>query len=472
MLGGVNDTEIGRIVREKNPWWRIAEGWAEDDPYLRELRDAPYNYEPGALADVRPPGLYVLTGPRRVGKSAEMRRAIERLLANGVAPRQIIYCSCDGFRAQDLRRLFTVGRNATRTVAGPRYWLVDEITAVGPEWSAVIKDLRDDTALREDCVVLTGSSARGLRDATKNLAGRRGGVTDSFRLLLPMGFRDFAVLTGLQGLPDVGTLRPKDLRTQRTREVFDELYYHVDELDAAWADYLRVGGYPRAVTDLLRHGDVQQDFLVDLWDVIRGEVIKTTALTDSQTLDVLNRLAINLCSPVNLSKMAADTGLGSNHVADARIEDLARGYLAWRCYRSDNGRPRTAAQRKVYFMDPLIARLAHARNTTFSEPDATQLAEQQIGLALARSIERERPMSFTEANGVLYERTKTGNEIDFVGPDLGVAFEAKYGQRHWRQEAKTIEANYSAGILATTDIYNTDHPAWAVPASILAWVLG
>ncbi len=48
--------------------------------------------------------------------------------------------------------------------------------------SKTVKSLRDqDATFREACVVLTGSSARDLREATDDLADRRGGVADSDR---------------------------------------------------------------------------------------------------------------------------------------------------------------------------------------------------------------------------------------------------------------------------------------------------
>ena len=67
-----------------------------------------------------------------------------------------------------------------------------------------MKNLRDqDATFREACVVLSGSSARDLRTATDDLADRRGGIADSDRLLLPMGFRAFcSALGNLDGLPE------------------------------------------------------------------------------------------------------------------------------------------------------------------------------------------------------------------------------------------------------------------------------
>ncbi len=186
----MDDSRLRRLLAERSPW-RARAGWEADDPDLRAAGRLPLDYEPEPLADIHAPGLYVLRGPRRVGKSLELKRAVAQLLRRGHDPKTVFYCSCDGLSKQDLRRLVAQGHSVTRTLPGPRYWLLDEVTAV-PGWSQTIKELRDqDTTFREACVVLTGSSARDLEQARKDLADRRGGIADSDRLLLPMGFRAF-----------------------------------------------------------------------------------------------------------------------------------------------------------------------------------------------------------------------------------------------------------------------------------------
>ena len=110
----MRDTEIGDRLRERNHWWRDERGWEEQDENLREAAAAPFEYRPGVLDDIRAGGLYTLSGPRRIGKSLELRRAIEALIERGVPGRNIIYCSCDGFSLQDLRRTFRVGESLTR----------------------------------------------------------------------------------------------------------------------------------------------------------------------------------------------------------------------------------------------------------------------------------------------------------------------------------------------------------------------
>ena len=356
----MNDSQLRRLLTERSPW-RARAGWEADDPDLRAAGRLPLDYEPAPLADIHAPGLYVLRGPRRVGKSLELKRAVARLLAEGVDPKTIFYCSCDGLSKQDLRRLAAQGHSVTRTLPGPRYWLLDEVTAV-VGWSQTIKELRDqDTTFREACVVLTGSSARDLEQARKDLADRRGGIADSDRLLLPMGFRSFCrALDGFEELPP--DHHPRDCLTAGAERAISALEPWSDALADAWELFLDVGGFPRAVGELVGDGAVSDGFIQGLWDVVLGDAMRAAPMSEADVAALLDRLTLNLCSPINASRIARDVGLPGHQATINRIEDLIRAFLAWRCHRVRDDRPNTAAQRKLYFVDPLIAQLAHRRN--------------------------------------------------------------------------------------------------------------
>jgi uncharacterized protein len=469
----MNDSRLRRLLAERSPW-RARANWEADDPDLRAAARLPLSYEPEPLAHIHAPGLYVLRGPRRVGKSLELKRAVVRLLAGGVDPKTIFYCSCDGLSRQDLRRLVAQGHSVTRTLPGSPHWLLDEVTAVSG-WLQTIKELRDqDTTFREACVVLTGSSARDLDQAREDLADRRGGIADSDRLLLPMGFRAFCrALGGLDELPPQ-IIRPKDCLTAGAERAISALEPWSNALADAWELFLDVGGFPRAVGEMVGNGAVSDGFVQGLWDVVLGDAIRAAPMSEADVSALLDRLAANLCSPINASRIARDVGLPGHQAATNRIEDLVRAFLAWRCHRIRGDRPNTAAQRKLYFVDPLIAQLAHRRNPRFSAPETAKLTQQQIGLALARAVSLDAPAAFVQADRVMYERTDTGAEIDFVGPDLEVPFECKYTDGRWRREALTMKARHGRGVMVTRSplLTGADEPIWAIPAAILAWLLG
>ena len=78
--------EIQQTLTATNRWWRDPAGWTHDDPDLREANDAPFSYVAGVLDNLAPGGLYMLRGPRRVGKSVEIKRTIDALLKGGADP--------------------------------------------------------------------------------------------------------------------------------------------------------------------------------------------------------------------------------------------------------------------------------------------------------------------------------------------------------------------------------------------------
>lgn len=470
----MKDTELADLLRARNRWWRDPQRWQSTDEDLREAAEAPFEYRPEVLEDIAPGGLYTLSGPRRIGKSLELRRTIDRLIASGVPARNIVYCSCDGFSSQDLRRLFRVGESLTRQSEGRRWWLIDEITAVERGWSSIVKDLRDNTPLRRDCLVLTGSSSRELREARKHLAGRRGpAASDADRLLLPIPFRDFGALVGgLGDVPSLSRFQPRQMMSRDAREAIGEISFWSNQFVDAWELYLRIGGFPRAIGDFLRTGDVTAAFTRDLWDVARGEAVRVSSLNDAQLLNLLARIARALCNPVNASKVALEVGLGSHHSVGDRFNDLAFAFLLWSCHRiADDGAPNTRAQRKIYFIDPVIALIPSAMHSAYVPPDVSQLSEQQIGLSLARAAAAGNAEAFLATDEVMFERTAM-SEIDFVGRSIEVPFESKYVERGWKSQSRALSTRYGRGIVATRNVLDLDGATWAMPAAIVAWLLG
>lgn len=471
----MNDAELTRALTAGNRWWRGPGEWEREDPDLRRLREAPLDYAPSPLAGIGPDGLYVLRGPRRVGKSVEVKRAIERLLGDGIDPRRIIHCACDGLTAADLRRLVRVGRDQlTRQIEEPRYWFLDEITSVS-DWPQTVKWLRDNTPFGQDCVVLTGSSARDLEEARKHLADRRGRAADSDRLLMPMSFRAFVLASGIAGLPAVPSIHPADFLGRECEQATYELAPWLDELASLWEVHCRIGGFPHAVADHLRQGDVAGAFVNGLWDVIHGDALAGDGLSAAQSLQLVLKLSKDLASPVNLTAVASEIGVGSHHTAARRIRGLVNAYLAWPCHlRGAHSLPNLRARSKIYFADPLLARMAHLRAEHLPAPDTSRISEQQLGLALVRSVASGDAGRYADFTHVMYSRSSTGAEVNFCGDPLGaVAFEGKYSDSSLTRESQTMRTMFGGrGVLATRAKLGEVGDARAIPAAFIAYLLG
>lgn len=476
-------TRIGQLAQEVsagNPWWR-GSGWETRDRDLTEVEASGLDYHTGVLDHLTSGGLYILRGPRRVGKTVAVKQLVSHLISEGIPATAIVRVAVDGWAAKDLRTLTqNVALPASPLAGGARYWLIDEITAVKGDWATQLKWLRDnDAGFAASTVVLTGSSATGLTEAAGVLAGRRGRAGHLDRTLLPMGFRTFTHLV-LPLAPEVDPLPPAGLRGGIAAARYRELLPWLDDLVRTWERYIETGGYPVAVSAAVAGRPVPDGFVADLFDIVAHDAFRTSQLGAPRELALLERLWTTITSFAQVAAIGDDLGISRDVVA-RHMNYLENAYLLWHCPQRDERGwvARERAQSKVYAVDPLIARLPHLRSAERRDIDPTALTEMQLGNAIRRRLLTEPDSTATPVDRFLFHvRTPTRKEIDFVSEGLGeVAVEGKYTEGAWKAEAATVNASAWAGILATRNVFDIpadeDDPAraWAVPAGLLAYLL-
>ena len=227
------------------------------DPDLREAADTGLSYRSGALSGLVTRCLYVLRGPRRVGKTVALKQQIEDLIADEVPPTAKIRVAADDMAAKELRTLVQNTALPMLPAGHRRVWFFDEISSVTGNSAQEIKWLRDnDPAFREATVVLTGSNATALTEAGGELAGRRGRATNLDRSLCPMGFRTFAELVAHAPLPDVEPLDVASLLGAIARSAYQASLPWLDDLVRLWETHLTYGGFPRSVATRLSTANV------------------------------------------------------------------------------------------------------------------------------------------------------------------------------------------------------------------------
>lgn len=473
-------TSLGQLATElsqTNPWWRGPE-WAATDVDLQPVKARALGYRSPCLDDLAPGGVFLLRGPRRVGKTVVVKQHIESLLASGTPPAAIVRVAADGWSAKDLR---TVVQNAALPACPsghPRWWFLDEITAVTGDWAQQVKWLRDnDPSFAAAAVVLTGSSAHQLTSASGVLAGRRGaGIVRPDRTLLPMGFRSFASLLD-PTVPDPSPLPLAQLRGKSAAETYQQLVPWLGPLVRLWERYLSYGGFPVSVAAARDGAIIPGSFVSDIFDVVFRDAFTNSHLSTTTTTALFERIMRSMASPLSMSNIAADLDLGAESVR-RHVSYLRDAYLVWHCPQRDGNSnswtPRERAQDKVYAVDPLLARLAHLRNSERRDVDPTVLTEMQVGMSLHRAAYAA-GTPWSDDQFLFYARTPARKEIDFVGrPLAGVAIEVKYSDTgRWVGEAATVNASRWKGIIATRSVLDTSSSttAWAVPAAFLAFLL-
>jgi uncharacterized protein len=471
----MNTSEIDDELSAANPWWRDPEQWEDSDVQLRTALDSPLHYDPHPLDDLTPGGLYILRGPRRVGKSTSLKKLIARRLKAGTLPRSILHVSVEGRTAQDVADIVRRA-NTTWLLGDPgqRLWVVDEITGVKGPWPEHIKRLRDsDAHFSADTVILTGSSAAKFEEARKHLAGRRH-AERSDRTLFQMGFLDVCRALGIT-FPESPHIAPATLGDPETvQDAVETARPWLPALIDAWDTFLRIGGYPQAVEFELTRQQAGTDVpLRDaLWDVIHGDAFEGSGLTPTQTQTILRSITSSLTSLYSVEGLAAAINV-AYATAGARLDALRRAFLAFPVHREQGLAPRPQAQTKWYFTDPRLARLASEFGAG-SPPDMTAVSEQQIAVALLRALEVESPGAAIRHDTLLYYRSRTRAEIDFVSPSFAhTCVESKFVDRSWGRAFQTIEASgRRAGIVATRSGTRRHDAGWALPAGLVAYLLG
>jgi predicted AAA+ superfamily ATPase len=460
---GLLTADLGRT----NPWWGDP-GWAARDPQLRAAAAAPFAYEPAVLADVAPPNLYTLRGPRRAGKSTVLKQTIARLCRE-VDPRRIVHVAADLLRhARDLTTILQAARALFPDVAEPRYVFVDEVSTV-QEWHLALKWLRDNTALASDCVVMSGSSAADVAAGTESLAGRRGPAVGTDRLLLPMAFPEFVRCAGYP-LPAPPRVPLADFRAEAGRAAGRDALVHLGALVDAFEAYLAVGGFPQAVADFRRGGQVSPGFLRDLWDVVQSDLRRAGVSRPEVCLRLLGRLLHGTCAPVSFRKLGEELGI-DQRTAAAWTDALADAYLAVVLFKEAAGVPDVNSQRKVYLADPALALLPEALAPGAPPAEPGQLAQTVLTLALFRATNGNAVDRFRQPQRLFYHTTRRHTEIDFLVLPERMAAESKYVDTVDRRDGRAMVENLGGGLLLTRTAAEIEAGLTFVPAPIFCWLL-
>ena len=494
MLGLVmRDDELRSHLTTVNPWWQATAAklsptaWESSHRLLQNRKRSDLGYRSDVLHDVAggpvTDRLVVLTGPRRVGKSvALLDAAVTLCRRSDIDPRQVIHVPCDEFRQQDLRRALTLARELTkvtdRSGLSRRIWLLDEVTSI-EGWTSTLKSARDGTAFGDDTVVVTGSRWSNGADIEGHLLAGRAGTVGGRRIrhLHPMNFRAFVAATRpMVALPK--SVHPAELQTAEVAAALEEVAFDLDSYDLAWQDYLTAGGFPRAVFEHLNDGAVSNSYLRDLAGWLRRDLNEETP-NDSLPL-LLETLTTRATSPLNIAGTAKHLGYTAD-VFRRRLGRLVSSFAAlWCPQRNNEGRAVVGAQAKLYLSDPILSWLPSRLRAGCAEPTFTMLTESTLAVALARCIDELDEGRWAANDTIGYARTASDNEVDLsptsvptsAGRAMTAAIESKWVGTGWRSEARVTEAKYGNGVIATKNILDLNNPTWAIPAPLVALLLG
>jgi predicted AAA+ superfamily ATPase len=401
--------------------------------------------------------------------------------ADGVDPRRICYFAADALSTfTDLINLFQAARLLFPDLGdAPRYFLLDEVTAI-PDWQRGVKWVRDNTEVAGDCVVATGSSARDIAAGTTYLAGRRGPAVGLDRLLLPLSFPEFVRCAGFD-VPLPVRLPLEQFYTAEGRQACQDALSHTGVLVDAFESFLLVGGFPQAVADFRLTAQVSDGFARDLWDVVHSDLRALGMSRPEHGLRLLERVASSLTGTLVLRALGEELDVTHTTAGDW-LNALADAYLVLLLFQESDGVPDVRKQRKVYPVDPLLARLPARRAPGAYDPEPSRLAEAALASSIFRAVEGDVVDRFGHPDRVFFYRSQSGAEVDFIVPPAGragarplpLAVESKYVDAVTARESRAMVANFGGGLLVTRgaiDLRQEVPGVTVLPAAVFTWLL-
>ena len=312
----------------------------------------------------------VLMGPRRVGKTVMLQQAIQRLIADGVNPKSILYVSVETpvYTGTTLEKLLQYFREMHgHDPKAELYVFFDEIQ-YHKDWELHLKSLVD-TYPRVRFVV-SGSSAAALR--LKSRESGAGRFTDF--ILPPLTFAEF--------------LRFMDQETFTPETPPDKI--DIEALNASFVDYLNFGGFPEAVMVPAIRERMNQFIASDIIDkVLLRDLPSLYGIDDPQQLNRLfATLAYNTGMEIGLDELSKSSQVAKNTLKKY-LEYLEAAFLIRRIHRIDHRAGRRFKKQthfKVYLANPAM-RAALFGNVAADDEAMGRLAETAIVSQFAHTDE-------------------------------------------------------------------------------------
>lgn len=449
-----------------NPWWK-AVGEIDRDPDLLRFNQASVRFEHAMPFDFDADAVFSLRGPRQVGKSTLLKRAIQHLLhIRAVPPRCILYTDVEGAGLSTHLRL----RNAisayltwarTSEAADRRLYLfLDEVTGV-KDWGIAIRTLHREGVLTNVTVIATGSHALDLAKGGETAPGRRGehAVADLDWIMMPLAFRDYIAAHKPElavALPTIDLFTPHDAYVAA-----EQIQLYQDDISALFTRYLMTGGYPHAMSDEQSSGRIGAGAYRIYRDAMIGQM-RRAGHDSSPFREIVSWAADNhLGQEFGWSDVSGATEIGSKDTARRYIEDAERLFLWHVLYRAQAVADPSIAIRspkKLFAADPFAWHVLAA--WAAGETDAWAGSLTRLGNPTYRGgfVESVAGDHFLRGFGrfALYYRADKGQgkteEIDFVlhREQQQARVEVKFRTQIKSSHAKHL-AKHGGGILATPD---------------------
>jgi predicted AAA+ superfamily ATPase len=485
-----------------NGWWKDEESLRSDKNII-DWRSSNFKWEPRLGKTIEDEEVvYVLRGPRRVGKTTLVKLRIQQLLERGISPHNIFYYPCDALESPtQLRSVIETYLSNTREKGEWCFLFIDEVSML-KDWQRAIKLLFDAGRFKDCTVLLTGSHSIDLRKGSESLAGRRGhieklryGTPD--KVLLPSKFSEYVetlqpiLANKIRELFLLSIDRRKqtflDLANGQIPDGLKKLAVFSEDLSKLFEDYLVTGGIAPAIHEYISTGKIPMDtYGTFVHFVVRD--ICNWGQDENYARQILRRLIETLTSHVSWNVLKEDTEISDHKTAEAYVKVLKDSFVVSYHYRLNISK--TSAdynkEKKAYFQDPFIFHACRSwvyGKDGFEESqeflskteNKSKLVECVVGNHISRFMFNLHPSSLYDPSNFVFYWTNKSKEVDFVIEmnDQFLPIEVKYSDNIGKSDAKGIEhfiktgCSSPCGIITSRNRLEVKNKYVIVPLSIL-----
>lgn len=451
-------------ISTSSPWW-VNGGWYKEDRDIINVLKSGIQMRHLGEYQVKYPSVEIIRGPRQIGKTTEIKMIIKGLTEKGMDPRSIGYFTCDIITKY--KELFEILKSFSQHLKLNNIkngvFFLDEITSI-KDWQKAVKGFVDIGLGRGIHLVVTGSSSVELKRGYERMPGRRNGGKDY--LFLPVDFSKFCRLAN----PGADIQRAelnKILDSEKDFELFKEgVSIHAGFYKKCLMDYMRIGGFPRPISDFVKQGEISDETLLINQSVLFSEFEKYKKSINT-LMQILGEVVKNISIPISFNTIMKNIELASAKTVKEYIEMLGFSYLGLivPCVDISKRRIFSKKDKKIYLIDPVVFRVLEDK-FGMSFPTEGNLAENMVGVHIGRWY-----MKDWADKGVLdkvfYWKSRKGNEVDFVifldGKPFGI--EVKYQNIVSPWDEMGVRRGIGRGMIVTKDFFKYGEipkiPLWA-----------
>ncbi|MCI0494401.1 ATP-binding protein [candidate division KSB1 bacterium] len=486
-------------IASQNPWWSQGEDFYHYDRNLSQAK--PIFFERKEL-QLKKGNIYILRGPRQVGKTTYLKDLVRKLVSRGILPRDILYLSLDFFTSRrELRNAIQYFLESRRD-APQVYLLLDEITSID-DWNLELKFMADQGLLNNGTLIATGSSAVKLKEKAELLPGR--GLEGNEYYIKALSFREFAAqsidfisehLSHSELQNALLKLKPiliaSHLKFDRNfddmRNVIEQLIPFKTNLGYLFRLYLITGGLPGVINHYFSNCFLNQKDQIDNPGAeifIRDVVGDLTRFQKQEAIgrQMLKAIISRYGSRYSFSNLSRE--IERNHITTIDYLDFMEdSFICFSFYAYDFNTKsiKSKGDKKVYFFDPFVFHsiksylqgegIWNVINRTFENEELLSTLVEGIAISHLR-IQGEAPFMRSANTFLWFYYDKSGKEIDIIFKGNGISYgiEVKYQNQVSERDIKRIIPIQKYFLLSKED-FDIQENLYIVPIDIfLALIL-